>query len=180
MQADIAISQYCWCVSSSLAHKHLLPYRWTPNTTRAWWLPNRRDMQSEIKFSICFIHVGVQCHVLEHPSHLTWTFIEPQLLEHTNKQTYKWMQKMWEILKHKTTESKKWRDAMVTYWGVSVGSAWAGMGAYLIDLCRVTCGPHKLHDGHKHGNDEPTDQHDKDAPNVLHAQTWGRDAGDKH
>lgn len=60
---------------------------------------------------------------------------------------------------------------MGTYWGVSVGSARAGMGAYLIGLCRAACRPHKLHYGHKHGNDEATDQHHEDAPNVLHAQT---------
>lgn len=60
---------------------------------------------------------------------------------------------------------------MWTYWGVSVGSARAGMGAYLIGLCWAARRPHELHDGHEHGNDEATDQHYEDAPNVLHAQT---------
>lgn len=69
---------------------------------------------------------------------------------------------------------------MGTYWGVSVGSARAGMGAYLIGLCRAPCRPHKLHNGHKHGNNEATDQHHEDAPNVLHAQTWKWATGNKH
>ena len=68
---------------------------------------------------------------------------------------------------------------METYWGVSVGSAWAGMGAYLIGLCRAARWPHKLHNGHKHGYDEATDQHHEDAPNVLHAQAWEWATGDK-
>lgn len=67
---------------------------------------------------------------------------------------------------------------MRTYWGVSAGSARAGMGAYLISLRWATRRPHKLHDGHKYGDDETADQHHKDAPNVLHAQTWEERAWD--
>lgn len=48
------------------------------------------------------------------------------------------------------------------------------MGAYLISLRRAARRPYKLHDGHKHGDDEAADQHHEDAPNVLHAQTCGR------
>ena len=43
---------------------------------------------------------------------------------------------------------------------------------YLIGLCSLARRPHKLHDGHKHGNDEPAEQNHKNATDVLHAKTW--------
>lgn len=43
---------------------------------------------------------------------------------------------------------------------------------HLFGLCRPPCGPYEFHDRHEDGNDEATDEHDKNATNVLHAQTW--------
>ena len=63
--------------------------------------------------------------------------------------------------------------AIVTYWRVSVVLAGAAVRAYLVCLCRAAGGPHKLHDGHEHSDDEAADQHHEDAPDVLHAQTCG-------
>ena len=67
-----------------------------------------------------------------------------------------------------------WYVAMGTYWRVSVAAAGpvAGVKAYLISLRRTPHRPHKLHDGHEHGNNEATDEDHEDPSDVLHAQTW--------
>lgn len=45
------------------------------------------------------------------------------------------------------------------------------MKVYLVRLSGSTRRPHKLHDGHKDGDDEAADQDHKDPADVLHAQT---------
>lgn len=141
-------------------------------------------MQNPIQSNLCFVHYGHFSNSVPHCSHLTCSFTEPQVLDRTDKQDTQMDAKaernLPALTREKQNNQKGWHVAMVTYWGVSVGSAWAGMGAYLIGLCGAACGPNKLHDGHKHSNDQTTDQHHEDAPDVLHAQTCAGPTRDKH
>lgn len=132
-------------------------------------------MQSELKILkiLSLVNIPLNVHACNTaPAHQTKAQAEDNLSLYSPTQTHT----------HTNTEhhcQKGWREATGTYWGVSVGSARAGMRAYLIGLCRATCGPHKLHNGHKHSNNEAADQDHKDASDVLHAQTWKSTRGNK-